>query len=473
MTRRKLVLVSILAVLVLGGAAGFFWFGNGNRKASFRTAPVERGDILSTISATGTLNAVITVQVGTQVSGTIRQLLVDFNSPVKKGMLIARIDPDIFEAKVNQARADLESTRAAVLNQRAAVARAQADVASARANVVRQDVALRDAQIKVDSRVRLFREGGISQEERDSAQAAFDSAVAQLDAARASLKASEAALEVAQALFAAAEAQVRQKQAALDQTQVDLDHTFIRAPVDGVVVSRNVDVGQTVAASLQAPTLFLIAQDLTKMQVDTNVDEADISRVALDQEATFTVDSYPGQVFRGRVVQIRQAPQVIQNVVTYNSVVAVPNPDLKLKPGMTANVKILVARHDSVLLLPNAAFRVRLDSSTSGGPAGPRGGGPAGQRGPQAMADARPGGRPGMGPGGGQEPGARGATDGGRQRIWVLQEGKPVERMIRTGLSDGQRTEILEGLREGETVIVGQQSQRGGSGAPGGPRLRL
>ncbi len=473
MSRRKLSLVSALIVLALGGVAGFFWFGNGNRKPAFRTAPVERGAILSTISATGTLNAVITVQVGTQVSGTIKQLLVDFNSPVKKGMLIGRIDPDIFEAKVNQARADLESFRAAVLNQRAAVARAQADVANARANVVRQDVAVRDAQIKIDSRVRLFREGGISQEERDSAQAAFDSAVAQLDAARASLKASEAALEVAQALFAAAEAQVRQKQAALDQAQVDLDHTFIRAPVDGVVVSRNVDVGQTVAASLQAPTLFLIAQDLTKMQVDTNVDEADIGRVALDQEATFSVDSYPGQVFRGRAVQIRQAPQVIQNVVTYNTVVAVPNPDLKLKPGMTANVKILVARRENALLVPNAAFRVRLESSTGGSPAGARGGGSAGQRGPQAMADARPGGRPGMGPGGGQEPGARGATDGGRQRIWVLQEGKPVERMIRTGLSDGQRTEILEGLREGETVIVGQQSQRGGSGAPGGPRLRL
>ncbi|MBI4736866.1 MAG: HlyD family secretion protein, partial [candidate division NC10 bacterium] len=249
MTRRKLVLVLILAVLVLGGVAGFFWFGNGNRKAAFRTAPVERGDILSTISATGTLNAVITVQVGTQVSGTIKQLLVDFNSPVKKGMLIARIDPDIFEAKVNQAKADLESFRAAVLNQRAAVARAQADVANARANVVRQEVAVRDARIKFDSWVRLFREGGISQEERDSAQAAFDSAVAQLDAARASLRASEAALEVAQAQFTAAEAQVRQKQAALDQAQVDLDHTFIRAPVDGVVVSRNVDVGQTVAAS--------------------------------------------------------------------------------------------------------------------------------------------------------------------------------------------------------------------------------
>jgi HlyD family secretion protein len=392
---------------------------------------------------------------------------------VKKQMLIARIDPDIFDAKVNQAKADLESTRAAVLNQRAAVARAQADVANARANVVRQEVALRDAKIKIDSRVRLFQEGGISQEERDSSQAAHDSAMAQLDAAQASLRASEAALEVARAQHTAAEAQVRQKQAALDQAQVDLDHTYIRAPVDGVVVSRNVDVGQTVAASLQAPTLFLIAQDLTKMQVDTNVDEADIGRVALDQEATFTVDSYPGQTFRGRVVQIRQAPQVIQNVVTYNTVVAVSNLDLKLKPGMTANVKILVARRDNVVLVPNAALRVRLEGSTTAAPAATRGGGSPGLRGSQGMAEGRPGGRTGLGAERDPGAGARGAVDGDRQRVWVLQDGRPVERMIRTGLSDGQRMEVTEGLQEGEIVIVGLPSQpRSGSG-PGSPRLRL
>jgi len=349
--------------MVLGGAAGFYWWGNGNRKASFRTAPVERGEVVSTISATGTLNAVITVQVGTQVSGTISQLLVDYNSPVKKGMLIARIDPATFEAKVNQARADLDSSRAAVMNQRAAVVKAEADVATARANVVRQDVALRDAKVKADTRVRLYLEGGISQEERDSAQATLESAQAQLEAAQASLRAAQAALEVTQAQLIAAEATVKQKQAALDQAQVDLNYTYIRAPVDGVVVSRNVDVGQTVAASLQAPTLFLIAQDLTKMQVDTNVDEADIGRVVLNQDTTFTVDSYPGQLFRGRVVQIRQAPQVIQNVVTYNTVVAVSNPDLKLKPGMTANVKILVAQRENALLVPNAAFRVRLEGA--------------------------------------------------------------------------------------------------------------
>jgi HlyD family secretion protein len=471
MTRRKLIFVSILTVLILGGAGGFYWFGNGTGGASFRTAPVERGDVQSTISATGTLNAVITVQVGTQVSGTISQLLVDYNSPVKRGMLIARIDPATFEAKMNQAKGDLEGARAAVLNQRAAVVKGEADVATARANAVRQDVALRDAKIKADARVRLYQEGGISQEERDSAQAALDSAQAQVEAAQASLRASQAALDVIHAQLAAAEATVQQKVAVLAQAQVDLNNTFIRAPVDGVVVSRNVDVGQTVAASLQAPTLFLIAQDLTKMQVDTNVDEADIGRVVLDQEATFTVDSYPGQVFGGRVVQIRQAPQVLQNVVTYTTVVAVSNPDLKLKPGMTANVKILVARRDNVLLVPNAVFRVRLDAVPASSQVGSRGGGASAQRNPQAMGGDRPGGRAGRG----GEAGVRGAADGGKQRIWVLQDTKPVERMVRTGLSDGQRTEVLEGLREGDTVIVGlsAQSQGGARQQVGGPRMRL
>jgi HlyD family secretion protein len=469
MAGRKLGLIGALSALALLGAGGFYWFNTNGRGQSYRTAPVERGELLSTISATGTLNAVVTVQVGTQVSGTIQQLLADFNSPVKKGMLIARIDPAIFEAKVKQAQADLESTKASVLNQRAAVARAQADLANARANVVRQEVAVRDAKIKRDSRVRLFQEGGIAQEDRDSAQATYDSAVAQLEAAQASVRAAQAALEVAEAQLTSAQAQVRQKQAAVDQAEVDLRNTFIRAPVDGIVVSRNVDVGQTVAASLQAPTLFLIAQDLTKMQVDTNVDEADIGRVALAQEASFTVDSYPGQTFRGRVTQIRQAPQVVQNVVTYNTVVAVANPDLKLKPGMTANVKLLVARRENALLVPNAAFRVRLDGVSRGsggsrataaagqGSGGPGGGSPASAAVPRAGAGRGSEARQGNAP---------------RQRLYVLADGKPVERYVTTGLSDGQRTEILDGLNEGDAVVLGL-GQKSGPAAQGGPRLRL
>lgn len=476
MAHRKLGLIVVLLLLILLGAGGFYWFNANSRGQSYRTTPVERGELLSTISATGTLNAVVTVQVGTQVSGTIQQLLVDFNSPVKKGMLIARIDPATFEAKVNQARADLENSRASVLNQRAAVAKARADLVNAKANVVRQEVALRDAKIKLDSRVRLFGEGGISQEERDSAQAAYDSAVAQLEASQANVNSAQAALEVTQAQLAAAEAQVRQKQASLDLAQVDLRNTLIRAPVDGVVVSRNVDVGQTVAASLQAPTLFLIAQDLTKMQVDTNVDEADIGRVALEQETTFTVDSYPGQTFRGRVMQIRQAPQVVQNVVTYNTVVAVANPDLRLKPGMTANVKLLVARRENALLVPNAAFRVRLDGVVGGSgdqraaTATGQGSGAAGGGGSSASA-AGP--RAGAGTGGGVGRGSEARQgDASRQRLYVLADGKPIERQVKIGLSDGQRTEILEGVNEGDAVILGL-GQKSGPTTQGGPRLRL
>lgn len=457
MAHRKLGLITLLVVLILLGAGGFYWYSSNGRGPSYRTTPVERGELLSTISATGTLNAVVTVQVGTQVSGTIQQLLVDFNSPVKKGMLIARIDPSIFEAKVKQAQADMESAKASVLNQRAAVARAQADLANAKANVVRQEVAVRDAKIKRDSRVRLFQEGGIAQEDRDSAQATYDSAIAQLEAAQASVRSAEAALDVTEAQLTAAQAQVRQKQAGVDQAEVDLRNTFIRAPVDGIVVSRNVDVGQTVAASLQAPTLFLIAQDLTKMQVDTNVDEADIGRVALEQEATFTVDSYPGVTFRGRVMQIRQAPQVVQNVVTYNTVVNVANPDLKLKPGMTANVKLLVARRENALLVPNAAFRFRLDSGSGGSGQGAAG---------AAGAGARPGGGAGRGAEARQ-------GDGSRQRVYVLADGKPVERLVKVGLSDGQRTEILEGIGEGDAVVIGTGQARGNAGTQGGPRLRL
>jgi HlyD family secretion protein len=359
--------LGIVTCLLLLGIGGIAWFGWGGAGPQYRTQPAERGEVVATISATGTLNAVTTVQVGSQISGKIKHLYADFNSQVEKGQLIARIDPETFEAKVNQAKAEVENAK----------------------------VAVKDAKIKRDSRAALFQEGGISQEERDSAQANYDSAVARLEAALAALRAA----------------------------QVDLDHTYIRAPLNGVVIARNVDVGQTVAASLQAPTLFLIAEDLTKMQVDTNVDEADISRIHVGREATFTVDAFPGEVFQGQVVQIRQAPIVQQNVVTYNVVVAVANPDLKLKPGLTANVKILVSKRADVLKIPNAGLRFR--------PPSPEG-----------------------------EP--QGAQGKGHQssQIWIFEEGRLKGVQVRLGLSDENFTEILEGdLREGQQVVVGLASR--------------
>ncbi|HZX60131.1 MAG TPA: efflux RND transporter periplasmic adaptor subunit, partial [Candidatus Methylomirabilis sp.] len=298
--------IGLLAALVLLSIGAVVWFRSAAGRPQYRTAPVERGEVVATVSASGTLNAVTTVQVGSQVSGKIKHLYADFNSRVEKGQLIGRIDPDTFEAKVNQAKAEVDNAR----------------------------VAVKDAKIKRDSRAALFQEGGTSQEEWDSAQASYDSAAARLEAALAALRAA----------------------------QVDLDRTYINAPVNGVVIARNVDVGQTVAASLQAPILFLIAEDLKKMQVDTNVDEADISRIQVGQQASFTVDAFPGQVLKGQVVQIRQAPIVQQNVVTYNVVVAVVNPELKLKPGLTANVRILVDRRADALKIPNAALRFRPPS---------------------------------------------------------------------------------------------------------------
>ncbi len=462
-TRRKPVLLGAALVLAVAGM-GSYALLNGREPMQLSTVPATRGDIQATVSATGTLNAVITVQVGTQVSGTIQRLFVDYNSPVKKGQLIAQIDPATFQAKVNQAKADVESARAAVLNQQAAVAKAEADLATAKANVVRQQVAVQDAKTKWVSRVQLFQEGGISAEERDTAQATHDSAVADLEAGQAGVRAAQASLEVARAQLASAEAQVKLKQAALAQAQVDLDNTSINAPVDGVVVARNVDVGQTVAASLQAPTLFLIAQDLTKMQVDTNVDEADVGKVALGQDASFSVDAFPGQVFHGKVGQVRQAPQVVQNVVTYDAVVVVENPDLKLMPGMTANVKVLVAHRSQVLLVPNMAFRVRVNVGASDGSPG------SGSL--QAASAGRQDGGSADQIGAGKGSGS--STVSNRQRLWILQDAKPVARWVQTGLSDGEKTEVVAGLQDGEAVITSSSgAARGGAGAQSGPRLRL
>ncbi len=473
MPKAKVVLV-IVGLIALSGLGSWAYL-RGQSRVEYRTATVDRGDIEATISATGNPNAVVTVQVGSQVSGNIKELYADFNTKVKKGQLVARIDPEIFEAKVNQAKGNLDNARAAVLNARAMLQKTEADIANAKAslevakaNAAKAKVAVLDAQIKLRSRINLFKEGGISAEERDSAQATYDSNIAALDAAKAqdqaagySLRAAQAQHEVTMAQIAAADAQVKQNEAALKQAQVDLDHTYIRAPVDGTVVSRNVDVGQTVAASFSAPTLFLVAQDLTKMQVDTNVDEADVGRIRVGQDATFTVDAFPGEIFKGKVVQVRQAPMNVQNVITYNAVIGVANPDFKLFPGMTANVKILVDRRTNILRIPNAALRFRPPDLKEL----PKQGGNASARSPQGW------------------PTGQGAHDvrdtqktGGDQTIWVLgKDRQPQPVTVKLGLADERFTEIIEGnLDGGHEVIVGTASKNGqiagGSAPPFGQR---
>src|SRR6059058_6210728 len=385
----KRIWVLVLVGLFAGaGVAGFLLARGSGSTPKYRVARVERGPLTAVVAANGTLNSVVRVQVGTQVSGQIQKLLVDFNSVVRKDQVIAQIDPEIFEAKVSQARADVESTQATVVTQEAQVERARADIenaraahAEAKAQTAKAQVAVLDTKRDLDRKTELFARQLIAKSDLDTSQAAHDSAVAQLDSARAHEQALESAIQsaiaqlrVAEAMLVSARAQVEQKDAGLKQAQVDLDHTTIRAPVQGVVVSRQVDVGQTVAASLQAPVLFTIAQDLTKMQVETSVDEADIGRIKLDDRATFTVDAFPGETFEGTVTQIRKAGQIVQNVVTYTVVVAVDNPAGKLLPGMTANVKLVVAEKPSVLKVPNAALRFRPAGVDAAGPSGPPGG---------------------------------------------------------------------------------------------------
>ena len=457
MRRRLLWIVGVVAAAGLI-AGGYLYTQGLGARPTFRTAAVSRGPLTAAVSATGTLNAVVTVLVGSQISGQIKELHADFNSQVKKGQVIARIDPEIFEAKVHQARAQVDASQASVLNQQAAVEKTRADMentraalAAARAQTARSNVTQMDSRRTLGRNRDLRARGLIAQADEDTAQAAYDSAVAQVEASKAqeeaqasAVRASEAQLKVAEAMLKNAQAQVVQTQAALRQAQVDLDRTFIRAPVDGTVVGRSVDVGQTVAASLQAPTLFTIAQDLRQMQVDTNVDEADVGRVKLGQTAIFTVDSFPGRTFSGEVVQIRKAPLVVQNVVTYDVVVTAANPEQRLLPGMTANVRIIIQQKDNVLQVPNAALRFR----------------PPGTEPPERERTRRP-----ISPG-------RGGTAGGR--VWVVgTNGTPTAVPVQLGIGDGTFTEVLKGdLAEGQPVIVGLVAPgERPAGAP--PRLRL
>jgi HlyD family secretion protein len=446
-----LTVTAVCAAIVLGSWALL----RDNSGVQYRTATVNHGDINVTISATGNPNAVVTVQVGSQVSGLVMALYADFNTKVTKGQLIARLDPAPLQSKVDQAQANLDSARATDANAQAGIQRAQAaiqaanaTVAAALANVVKAGVATQDAKIKGDRRVVLAKEGVLSQEDVDTAEATFHTAAADQDAFTAQQRAAEdngkvaqADLTVAKTQLTANQAQVRQFEAALRSAQIDLSYSYIKAPVDGVVVSRNVDVGQTVAASLSTPTLFQIAQDLTKMQVDTNVSEADVGRVRVGQSATFTVDAYPGRVFTGAVTSIRKAPINVQNVITYDAVVGVSNVDLKLFPGMTANVKILVDQRPNVLRVLNAALRYHRASETSA---------------PTAV---------GKGVGKASTP---------QQAVSVMDPNNKQRRVsITTGQNDGTYTEVTSGeLKDGDRVIVAALVTAGAapSSTTGSPR---
>jgi len=373
MALRKLILLIAVAVAVSVAIILYFYIGSNDTLPSFRLTQVELGPIISTVSSTGTVTPVTTVQVGSQISGQIRELHVDFNSKVQEGQVIARIDPENFESRVRQADAELSVARANVTIQRATVERTRAELenayaalAAAKAQTEKARVVLVHAKRDLDRKRALHQQAIISKSQIDDAAAAHDQAHAQLIATEAQEQAQasivlsrKAQVKMSQAQVEHALAQVKQREAALHNSKIDLEHTVIRSPLNGLVIQRNVDIGQTVAASLQAPTLFTIAQDLRNMQVDTNVDEADIGQIQLGQRVTFTVDSFPGRDFTGQVKQIRKAPQTIQNVVTYTVVVTAENQDQHLLPGMTANVQLVIDERQAVLKVSNAALRFR------------------------------------------------------------------------------------------------------------------
>ena len=433
--RRKKYLITIIVLLALILIGGFLFarvMGPGGSNHKFRTVKVERGEISAIVTATGTINPVITVLVGSQVSGTIKALYADFNSQVKEGQVIAQIDPAIFEAQVEQGRANVLGAQANLLN-------AQANLENAKANLAKAEVAVLDTKRTFDRNKPLLERNLIAQATLDTAQTNYDTAIAQRDIAKAQVESAKSQVE-------SSKAQVEQAKASLKVGETNLRYTTIRSPVQGTVIARNVDVGQTVAASLQAPTLFTIAKDLTQMQVDTNVSEADVGRVAVGQEATFTVDAYPEKIFRGKVSEIRNAPITVQNVVTYDVVIQVGNKDLKLKPGMTANVSVMIDHKEGVLKITNAALRFRpaLAKTTEGG-----------EKRKEGLKQMKPlteeGGRPG--------------------RVWVLsQEGKPVQLSIVLGITDGTSSEVTTGdLKEGMEVIVEEISNKKNPGQGGSP----
>jgi HlyD family secretion protein len=514
--KRAAIIVLAIALLAAGG---WYWYDSrsGEGEVRYRTAKVERGPIAAVVVASGTLNATTTVQVGSQISGQVQNIYADFNTAVKKDQVIARIDPSTFELRVNQARADLDSAQSAVAVARSNEAAAQAALGQVKVN-------LADAQRDFERKKALVDKNYISGAELDKARTVLDST-------REQLKAVEAQLKVTQAQISSAQAAVKQRESLLKQAQVDLERTVIRAPVDGTVILRNVDAGQTVAASLQAPVLFTIAQDLRDMQVEAAIDEADVGRLRVGMAASFAVDAFPRRGFNGEIRQIRKSPLNVQNVVSYTVVISAANPDMALLPGMTANVRIAVDNRDNALKVPNAALRWRpagsLPENLKNGdaPAQQAGGGAVQQFRARIQSDLKPSDAQRMQideifndsrqkfarvrdmKGDGErrreaekiraetnariaelltpeqrpawerllaESGSRGPSAAGR--LYLLENSQPKAVDVRLGLTDGTSTEVVSGLAEGAEVVIGTADARAGApGAPGGglPRGRF
>jgi HlyD family secretion protein len=514
---KKAAFLAVLLAVLAAGAWYWYQSRDSDGEVRYRLAKVERGALAAVVVASGTLNATTTVQVGSQISGQVKEIFADFNTAVKKDQVIAQIDPSTFELRVNQARADLDSANGAVDVARAGLIAQQAELG-------RVKVTLADAQRDMERKKALVDKKFISPAELDKAQVV-------LDTTREQLKAVQAQIKVSEAQVSSARAAVKQRESLLKQAQVDLERTIIRAPVDGTVILRNVDAGQTVAASLQAPVLFTIAQDLRDMQVEAAIDEADVGRLRTGMPATFAVDAFPRRNFNGEIKQIRKSPVNVQNVVSYTVVITASNPDLALLPGMTANVRIAVDQRSNVLKVPNAALRFRPAGSVE--PRAPVDAPQAAQQqGGQGVQEFRnrivqelkpsetqkaqldeiynearqkfarirdmkaEGNRrkeaeriraetnarigeiltPEQRPAWERllaEAGSRGQTSSGR--VYLLEGGEPKAIEVRLGLSDGTSTQVVSGLTENQEVIVGTVTASGGAPGPGGglPRARF
>jgi HlyD family secretion protein len=508
--RNKKRLLIALSAIGLLAFAGFYFWGNQASAAQYMTATVERGSLRNTVTATGALQAVTTVQVGSQASGTISALYADFNSTVKKGQVIAQLDPSTTQAQVeqaranlNQARAGLEQARAGLSQSRAGITDAQARALAAKSTSQNQQAGVSSAQANVSvmkaqmddarnflrqqeslaaSGVIARREVEVAQTSYKTAEARYQQALAQLNQAslseqssssagivqsQAQVQQAQAQAQSSQAQIQNAQAQVQQAEAALRLAELNQSHTTITSPIDGVVVSRNVDVGQTVAASLSAPTLFTIANDLTQMQVIANIDQADIGLVEQAKGVKFNVDAFPSEEFTGEIQQLRLNPVSAQNVVTYNVVIDVSNPKQKLKPGMTANLTITIDERNDVLKVPNSALRFTPQDAATGQARSQnrnsgRGAQGSGQQGSQQQSPAGSSTDNGAQTEGARQnrvtPSTSPVLEGQTRRVWVMgQDGKPQPRRIKIGLTDGSATEVIEGeLKEGDVVITGQ-----------------
>ena len=422
LSRRSLITLGVAAV----GLMLVYALVGGNGAPAYQTAPVERGQITLSVTATGSLKPVSLVEVSSQLSGQIAAVEVDFNQTVKKGQMLARLDSEILSAKVREAEAALEVAQAGELIRKAALVKAESDLANTRsrsrvadAETTGARALYEEAQRDLNRKQALRQRNTVSGRDVDRAQTEYEAKAAALRAGElkqqaesAGIRAAQASLRMAEAELQNARATIEQRRAALDQAKIQLKRAEIRAPIDGVVIARNVDPGQTVAASLEAPTLFAIAEDLGRMEVHARIDEADVGRIRLGQQASFTVDSFPGRTFRGEVVQLRKAPEIIQGVVAYTVVIATDNPERLLLPGLTAMVRVEIQRIEDAIKVPNAALRFRpLEAS--------------------ADVDTE-------------------------SSVWILgKDGSPQRVPVQLGISGSNSTQLVSGLSEGQRVVVG------------------